>query len=163
MATGPLVRFVVAEDHTAHGRAAEGLRVSFMDLRSQRGAPVSLSSLNWDDGAAEQSWTELSPWVPLLADDHRWPIAMALPRCRYDVWKATGNRPGVAWLIDPLSRSWATVVPENGRFRVRQSGPRRLWNAAEAAYQWWQHSGEPPLSAWEWAILPDRQTVTLTQ
>lgn len=80
---------------------------------------------------------------------------------RYDVWKASEYRPGVAWLVDPLSGSWASVVPEGERFRVRQVGPRRLWDAAEAAYRWWVERGEPPLSAWEWTITPDRQSVTL--
>lgn len=161
MATGPLVRFLVGEDGTARGHAVDWLKVSFMDLRSHRVAPAGLGTLRWDDDTAERSWTELSPWVPLLADDHRWPIAIALPGCRYDVWKRTENRPGVAWLTDPLSGSWASVVADGERFRVRQFGPRRLWDAAEASYRWWQEHGEPPLPAWEWTITPDRQSVLL--
>jgi protein-L-isoaspartate O-methyltransferase len=161
MATGPLVRFVVGEDGTARGHAVPWLKVKFMDIRSHRVASADFGSLQWNDDSAEQSSTDLAPWVPLLADDHRWPIAVALPGCRYQVWKATGDRPGVAWLVDPVSGSWASVVGDGGRFRVRQFGPRRLWNAAETAYRWWQERGEPPLSAWEWTITPDRQSVTL--
>lgn len=164
MATGPLVRFVVSDDGTAHGGAVPWLNVSFMDLRTQRQAAADLRSLRWDDDTAEQSWTDLAPWVPLLADDHRWPIAVALPGCRYDVWKRTEDRPhGVALLADPVTESWASVVPSGDRFLVRQVGPRRLWDAAEAAYRWWQKRGEPPISAWEWTITPQQQTVLLTR
>ncbi|CAM2800437.1 methyltransferase domain-containing protein [Saccharomonospora xinjiangensis] len=162
MATGPLVRFVVGEDGIAIGRAADWLKVSFMDMRGHRVPSADFGALRWDDDAADRSWTELSPWVPLLADDHRWPIAVALPGCRYDVWERTEDRPGVAWLSDPLSGSWASVVPDGtGRYVVRQCGPRRLWDAAEAAYRWWLERGAPPLSAWEWTVTPDRQSVTL--
>ncbi|MGI8308907.1 hypothetical protein [Saccharopolyspora hattusasensis] len=161
MATGPLVRFVVVEDGTARGHAVEWLKVSFMDMRSHRVSSADFGTMRWDDDSADRSWTDLAPWVPLLADDHRWPIAVALPGCRYDVWKASEYRPGVAWLVDPSSGSWASVVPEGERFRVRQVGPRRLWDAAEAAYRWWVERGEPPLSAWEWTITPDRQSVAL--
>lgn len=160
MATGPLVRFVVGEDGTARGHAVEWLKVSFMDMRSHRVVSANSGSLRWDDDSADRSWTDVAPWVPLLADDHRWPIAVALPGCRYDVWKASEDRPGVAWLVDPMSGSWASLVPDGDRFLVRQFGPRRLWDAAEAAYRWWQERGEPPLPAWEWTITPDRQSVT---
>lgn len=162
MTTGPLVRFVVGEDGIARGRAVPWLKVEFMDLRSHRVASADFASLRWDDASAERSDTDLAPWVPLLADDHRWPIAVALPGCRYDVWKATEDRPGVAWLVDPLSGSWASVVGGGRRFQVRQYGPRRLWDAAEAAYRWWHAHGEPPLSAWEWTITPDWQSITLS-
>ncbi|WP_232376397.1 methyltransferase domain-containing protein [Amycolatopsis aidingensis] len=161
LASGPLVRFVVGEDGTATGRAAD-MQVGFMELRSHRVASDPVGAQRFDDPSAEVTYTDLAPWVPLLADDHRWPIAVAVPSCRVNVWERTGDRPGVAWLRDPLSGSWATVVPERkGRYVVRQFGPRRLWDAAEAAYRWWVERGEPPLSAWEWTVTPDRQSVTL--
>ncbi|WP_246257780.1 methyltransferase domain-containing protein [Amycolatopsis anabasis] len=161
LASGPLVRFVVHEDGTATGRAAD-MQVGFMEMRSQR-VPSSVNTdQQWDDPDAELSTTDIAPWVPLLADDHRWPIAVAVPSCRYDVWERTDDRPGVAWLRDPLTGSWASVVPDGSkRYAVRQSGPRRLWDEAEAAYRWWQARGEPPLSAWRWTITPNRQSVTL--
>jgi hypothetical protein len=77
------------------------------------------------------------------------------------VWERTEERPGVAWLCDALSGSWASIVRDGDRHIVRQSGPRRLWDAAEAAYRWWQSQGEPPLEAWVWTITPNRQSVTL--
>ncbi len=161
LASGPLVRFVVGEDGTATGHAT-ALQVGFMELRSYRVASDPVGAQRFDDPAADLGHTDLAPWMPLLADDHRWPIAVAVPSCRVNVWERTENRPGVAWLRDPLSGSWASVVPDgNGRYAVRQFGPRRLWDAAEAAYRWWQERGEPPLSAWQWTITPGRQTVAL--
>lgn len=163
MASGPLVRFVVNEDGTATGRAVPWLQVGFMDMRTHRVAAPDLGALRWDDPAADVTHTDLAPWVPLLADDHRWPIAVALSDCRYDVWERADDRPhGVAWLCHVLSGSWASVVPAgDDRYVVRQYGPRRLWDEAETAYRWWQQRGEPPLSAWRWTITPDRQSITL--
>jgi protein-L-isoaspartate O-methyltransferase len=160
LASGPLVRFIVNEDGTATGHASSSLRVGFMELRSHRLA-ASWAALQWDDPAADVSFTDLAPWVPLLDENHRWPIAVALPSCRYEVWEKTEERPGVAWLCDALSGSWASIVRDGDRHIVRQSGPRRLWDAAEAAYRWWQRRGEPPLEAWLWTITPDRQSITI--
>lgn len=119
MATGPLVRFVVGQDGIARDRAVPWLKVEFMGLRSHRVASADFTSLQWDDASAEQSSTDLAPWVPLLADDHRWPIAVALPGCRYDVWKATEDWPGVALAGGPA----VGIVGQRGRRRREVPGP----------------------------------------
>jgi hypothetical protein len=96
----------------------------------------------------------------------QWAIAVAVPQCRFDVWKRTPERGhGVAWLVDTCSGSWASVVPSaiDGQFDVRQHGPRRLWDEAEAAYRWWQQAGEPPLEAWELVVGPDEQSIRLAR
>lgn len=162
LASGPLVRFTVNEDGTATGRAAD-MQVGFMEMRSHRVASSPVGDQRWDDPDADVSTSDLAPWKPLLATDHRWPIAVAVPSCRYDVWERTDDLPhGVAWLRDPLTESWSSVVPDgNKRYTVRQYGPRRLWDEAETAYRWWQQRGEPPLSAWRWTITPDRQSIML--
>lgn len=161
LASGPLVRFVVAEDGTATGHAT-GLRVGFMELRTQRVASATMRGWRWDDPAADVTYTDLAPWRPLLTENPRWCIAVALPGCRYDVWKKTAGRPGVAWLRDPLSQSWASVAQhDDDRYIVRQFGPRRLWDEVEAAIRWWQRKNEPPLEAWVWTITPYQQRVSL--
>lgn len=163
LASGPLVRFTVGEDGTATGRPVS-MRVGFMELRAHRAPSAGLRALRWDDPSADISYTEIEPWTMLLNDSSLWAIAVALPQCRHDVWKRTAERRhGVAWLVDPLSQSWASVAPSGakGRFVVRQFGPRRLWNEAVAAYQRWRQAGEPPVEAWRFTITPDRQSVRL--
>jgi protein-L-isoaspartate O-methyltransferase len=164
LASGPLVRFTVGEDGTATGRVAPP-RVGFMELRAHR-TPSRWRQLRWDDPAADLTHSDLQPWTALLTEAPRWAIAVAVPQCKYDVWKHTPERPhGVAWLVDTCSGSWASVVPGDaeGRYDVRQHGPRRLWNEAEAAHRWWRHSGEPTLEDWEFVVTPDRQTVRPTR
>jgi protein-L-isoaspartate O-methyltransferase len=159
LASGPLVRFVVGSDGIATGHAVK-MRVGFMELRSQRVA-ASQSDLRWNDETADVTYTDVMPWNVLLAENARWALAVALPSCRYDIWEKTEDRPGVAWLRDPVSGSWAGVVRDGDRYAVRQSGPRRLWDQAEAAYRWWLAQGSPPIEAWEWTVTPDRQSVAL--
>lgn len=99
----------------------------------------------------------------LLDEASRWAAAVAVPSCRYDLEKKTAQRDhGVAWLTDPVSGSWASVVPgDGGGYIARQCGPRRLWDEVETAYRWWQSQGGPPVEAWMWTITPDRQSITL--
>ncbi|MEV6912516.1 hypothetical protein [Amycolatopsis sp. NPDC051071] len=52
LASGPLVRFVVNEDGTATGRAAD-MQVGFMEMRSQRVASSPVGDQRWDDPAAD--------------------------------------------------------------------------------------------------------------
>lgn len=163
LASGPLVRFEVTGDGSAVGRAVP-TRVGFMEVRAQRTAGFSFSRLRWDDPDADRRESDTAPWAPLLAEAPLWAIAVALPSCRHAVWERTEERDhGVAWLGDPLTGSWASVVPSTprGRYIVRQSGPRRLWDEAETAYHWWQRAGEPDIEAWEWTIAQHRQIIRL--
>lgn len=160
LTSGPLVRFTVADDATATGRAVP-VRVAFMELRSHR-TPSRWPRLRWDDPAADLTHSTLEPWTTLLTEASQWAIAVAVPQCRFDVWERTPDRPhGVAWLVDDCSGSWASVVPgdTDDRYDVRQSGPRRLWDEAEAAHGWWQRAGRPGIEDWEFVVTPDRQTV----
>lgn len=163
VASGPLVRFMVDQDGAARGHAVPGLRVGFMEIRSHRVASLPLEGLRWDDPTAERSTTQVSPFTVLLSEAPRWAVAVAVPSCRYNLEKKTAERDhGIAWLADPVSGSWASIVPGDGDLYVaRQAGPRRLWDETQTAYRWWQMQGEPALEAWEWTITPDRQSVTL--
>ena len=164
MTSGPLVRFTVDQDGTATGRAVS-TRVGFMELRAHR-TPSRWRRLRFDDPMADLSHTTLQPWTTLLAEAPAWAIAVAVPQCKFDVWERTPERPhGVAWLVDTCSGSWASVIPaeENDQFEVRQHGPRRLWDEAEAAHRWWHQAGEPGLEDWEYLVTPDEQTIRPTR
>ncbi|MGO1050376.1 methyltransferase domain-containing protein [Crossiella sp. CA198] len=162
LASGPLVKFVVGKDGTALGKAVS-MRVGFMEIRSHRVASLASEKFRWDDEIADRSSTEVSPFSILLYEAPRWAAAVAVPSCRYSLEKKVPERDhGIAWLNDPLTGSWASIVPgSNGQYIVRQFGPRRLWDETEAAYVWWKRKGEPPIESWEWRVTPDRQTIQL--
>jgi protein-L-isoaspartate O-methyltransferase len=161
LASGPLVRFTVDDDGTAIG-ATVPMSVGFMELRDHR-TPREPDPAAWLTGDADSSVSDLQPGALLFDPAARWALAVSLPSCRYDIEPTNPDPPcEYAWLHDPLSGSWAYVAPDGcGAMLVRQAGPRRLWDQAQAAYRWWQRAGEPQLSAWQWTIRRDRQTVTL--
>ncbi|MGH3936730.1 MAG: methyltransferase domain-containing protein [Pseudonocardiaceae bacterium] len=165
LASGPLVRLEVGSDGVARGQAV-AMRVGFMELRAQRTLGASWSGLRWDDPALEATRTDIDPFTALLHEAPRWAIAVSVPSCRYDLEKRTSQRGhGVAWLLDPITGSWASVVPTTPRsdhYLCRQSGPRRLWDEAATAYRWWDQQGQPSLEAWQWTITPHRQHINLT-
>ncbi len=164
LASGPLVRLQVGSDGVARGNAVQ-MRVGFMELRAQRTPGASWSALRWDDPAVEPVLTEVDPFTALLCEASRWAIAVSVPSCRYDLEKRTSERGhGVAWLLDPITGSWASVVPTTPRsenYLARQSGPRRLWDEAAAAYRWWDQQGQPLIEDWQWTVTPHRQRTTL--
>lgn len=157
LTSGPLVRFRVREDGTARGRAMS-TQVGFMEIRTHR-VPQSGDPL---PVPGERSTTSTSPFRALLDEDSRWAIAVGMPSCRYRLEEPTAERDhGIAWLSDPLSGSWARVAPDGDGYVVRQAGPRRLWDDAEAALRWWRERGEPPIESWVWLVTPTRQSVLL--
>jgi hypothetical protein len=141
------------------------MRVGFMELRAQRTPGASWSALRWDDPTIEPALTDVDPFTALLHEASRWAIAISVPSCRYDLEKRTNERGhGVAWLLDPITGSWASVVPTTPRsenYLARQTGPRRLWDEAAAAYQWWDRHGKPGIEDWQWTITPHRQRISL--
>jgi len=147
-------------DGTATGRVAS-MQVQFMELHSQRSPRVEWDGLRWDDPSADLTRTEIMPWTTLGNESPQWAVAVAVPNCRYELWKTTSERNhGVAWLGDPLSGSWASVIPGDteGRYDVRQYGSRRLWKEVSVAHQWWLDQGKPGLDRCRFTISPDRQT-----
>jgi protein-L-isoaspartate(D-aspartate) O-methyltransferase len=164
LASGPLVRLEVGSQGTARGQAV-GMRVGFMELRAQRTLGASWSALRWDDPDVGPALTEVDPFTALLDEASRWAIAVSVPSCRYNLEKRTSERDhGVAWLLDPITGSWASVVPTTPRsenYLARQTGPRRLWDEAVAAYRWWDQHGKPGIEDWQWTITAHRQRISL--
>ncbi len=165
LASGPLVRLQVSSEGTARGQAVR-MRVGFMELRAQRTPGASWSALRWDDPHAPPALTEIDPFTALLDEASRWAIAVSVPSCRYGLEKRTSERGhGVAWLLDPITGSWASIVPTTPRsknYLARQAGPRRLWDETATAYRWWDQQGQPPIEAWQWTVTPHQQRISLT-
>lgn len=160
-AAGPLVRFTVGADGTAAGTALPEQRVSFMEMRGQRVVLPSGDARSRDE-PPRLTHTTLNPGLVLESADCRWALALAMPGCRYiAVPLLAAPQVRVVSLTDPLTGSWASVSPAGGRFAVRHTGPRRLWDEAESAYGWWKRRGEPALADWEWTVSRDRQSVRL--
>ncbi len=141
-----VVRLVVAPD----GRAASGhftRAVEFMKARAQRTVRPAHSAYLPDGfpGDAEAGTTERTA-ADGFADPFG-PFAFAaglrVPACS---WAADrrGDDHSV-WLYGLTDRSWAAVLFCGGRptSTVHQSGPRRLWDEAEAAWRWWTARGRP--------------------
>lgn len=138
LTSGPLVRFLVNEDGTATGRMAP-MGVQFMEVRSQRTPGTPDDDFDWQDDTADHKATTIKPWLMFSDIVSRWALAVALPSCRYNM-----EENEFVWLRDPVSRSWASVVPDgDSQFLVRQKGIRRLWDEAVSAYRWWIDQGKP--------------------
>lgn len=50
-----------------------------------------------------------------------------------------GGNVSFMWLFDPAtgSRASVTIAPQATEFPIGQHGPRRLWDEAQVAYDWW--------------------------
>ncbi|MEV4504987.1 methyltransferase domain-containing protein [Streptomyces klenkii] len=134
-------RLVVAED----GRSASGpftRPVGFMRMRAQRlvrrqhAAYVPAGAMDRaDTSVTSVPAADLDGFVPgLLVPD----VTHVADRER------EGGRRAV-WLYGLSDTSWAAAVFRDGQkeAKVYQSGPRRLWDEAETAHEWWEAHGRP--------------------
>ncbi|MFE3505014.1 methyltransferase domain-containing protein [Kitasatospora sp. NPDC059160] len=159
---GAVVRLTVGDDGTASGPFTRS--AAFMMLRQQRYQAASVDDYlpgDWPGGSG-QSWTEFDPeiiggdWLAQFA------TALALPDVYYRRHEF-GDGGWTWWLFDTAVTSWATVdsVPGESRFEVRQSGPRRLWDEVEAAYNQWTATGRPGYERYGLTVTPAGQTAWL--
>ncbi|MFJ9849094.1 protein-L-isoaspartate(D-aspartate) O-methyltransferase [Streptomyces sp. NPDC101150] len=140
-----VARLVVAAD----GRSASGRftgPVEFMKLRAQRAMPVIHSDYvpgSVADGDETATTITESEFVGGQFTPQRFALGLRMPNCLLAVAeKRDGGRP--VWLYGMTDRSWACAWFRDGdTARVWQSGPRRLWDEAEAAYRWWEENSKP--------------------
>lgn len=157
-----IVRLVVGEDGTAHGRFTRSS--AYMRLRQQRtDRPPFAAYLKgepWPAGG-DKSTTELSAadtggWLAQWAIGHRVPGAF---------WRAERYDGGAytLWLYARDTASWATCDYEPGAdtFEVVQSGPRRLWDEVEGAYRRWESAGRPGFDRFGLTVTPTGERVWL--
>lgn len=146
---GVLVRLVVGEDDTAHGRIVGG--APFMVLRQQRPDTRRIRELVDEDDPGKQSGTTtVNP--RLVAYEHPgWQLVLGhlVPELRYAVYEAAEHRPECAgeatvYVATP-DRSWALgeYVPVGGPYETEQAGGRDLWAEVGAAWQAWDRAGRP--------------------
>ncbi len=159
---GGLLSLTVAEDGSAQGNIVD--KASFMDLRDQRIPRVSVSRCVYDEDHATVTSTDLHPYRVAGHYDVCIAIGMRVPRCKRLYWPADdGSDEAILWFLDPWSRSWASLhhLPDvaSDAYKVRQLGPRRLWDEVEAAYRWWCDAGSPSADAWRFTVTPDGQHV----
>lgn len=116
-----------------------------------------------EQDGTDESVTEVVPWPFLGTPSSRWALAVAMPQCRAEIEPSTAERDyKLGWLHDPVSGSWASLVPlGNGKYLVRQAGIRRLWDEAAAVHRWWTAKGEPFITDWIWTITPDGQSISV--
>ncbi|MCS0635949.1 methyltransferase domain-containing protein [Streptomyces sp. LP05-1] len=114
-------------------------------LAQQRSYGMDLRNLVRQEGAAERSFTRLSPWA-VTGDEWSARFAVGLQaRDVRHVWDEDGPALRL-WLATTDATSWAAVDDNGGgegRYAVRQFGVRRLWDEVVAAYHWWRGAGEP--------------------
>ncbi|MFJ7130459.1 methyltransferase domain-containing protein [Streptomyces sp. NPDC098101] len=145
-----VVRLTVHPDGTASGPFVAP--VEFMKARSHR--------LTWPDVEEYvKDWpkptaTDLRP--DRLADA-AFVLSHAVPDLAHTAHTNRDRAPAV-WLYSLTDRSWAAVTwPDEHRpGEVYQQGPRRLWEAVETAYGWWETQGHPELERFGLTVTPER-------
>lgn len=162
---GLLLVLTVGENGIAAGHFVDD--VSFMMLRDQR-VHRRRQIIN-DDEHATVTVTELHPAEVASGSYSRGAviaIGTRVPDCRSDYFPSSepGSNDGTLRLVDHSSGSWARLhYDHDGGFpyRVRQFGPRRLWDEVEAAHRWWVDAGRPGADRWRFTVTPDGQRIEL--
>lgn len=155
---GALLTLDLDHEGTASGQFSGNL--AFMRLRSHQ-----RSRFGWEPdpdiiATAEAATTDVRGKdldMMLNPEKGRFAIGARLPDAALVVgWDANGPGRHVLELDDLTTHSYARLdadVTGPAPFTVRQLGPRRLWDEALDAYDWWYENGKPG---------PDRLGLTIT-
>ncbi|MFC5752103.1 methyltransferase domain-containing protein [Actinomadura rugatobispora] len=155
---GVLLTLTVGTDGTADGRFTRA--VAFMRLREQRPRHVPWRD---DEGKGDylQRATGVFPHEVFEAgSEARFAVGARLPGVTDG---RTRNEDGshTFRLSHHETGSWAACTPSDDEHRVRQHGPRRLWDELERAYAWWHDSGKPGPTRFGLTVTPEGQHVWL--
>ncbi|MFE0023260.1 methyltransferase domain-containing protein [Amycolatopsis sp. NPDC059021] len=161
---GALLRLVVHGDGQASGRFGRSLE--FMRVRNQRNTFLDPSDEQIEQ--ADKSTTTLrgGDVYELVAFERAaFIIGLRVPACYLTHWADIDVQyRHIVEFHDTASGSWARIDtdPRADALPVWQFGPRRLWDEALTAYEWWQHNGQPPPQSFGLTVAPDgTQTVWL--
>ncbi|GLZ78056.1 hypothetical protein Afil01_28630 [Actinorhabdospora filicis] len=146
-----LTKLTVAADGTATGRVVGG--VAFMRDRGQR---VTSDDVPEIDGI--ETTTDLDPRDALYDHDANMFVAAHVR----DVLTWTGDNDIMGahiGLEDPTSGSWAHIGLTAPPRRVRQGGPRRLWDEIADAVLQWRDIGAPAATTATITVTANGQTI----
>lgn len=145
---GVMLALDLTGDSIGSGRFSGDL--AFMRIRSQRRAlygwrptaeELELAQISTTDCRGRDLDRMLNPNKGTFA------IGARLASCCLVVnWDYHGELHQTLELDDSATKSWAQLeanLNDPAPFTVRQLGPRKLWDEAEAAYDWWYEQGEP--------------------
>jgi protein-L-isoaspartate(D-aspartate) O-methyltransferase len=165
---GVMLTLNLAENGAATGRFTGDL--AFMRVRSQRRALYGWEPTDSDVERAEISTTQcrgIDLDRMLNPDQGTFAIGARLACCCLVVqWNKHGKLHHNLELDDGATRSWAQLdanLNDSAPCTVRQLGPRKLWDEAEAAYGWWYEQGEPGLDRFGFESRDGRQWVWLDE
>ncbi len=164
---GALVRLSVHDDGTATGRVIGN--AAFMRLREQRtpfGQAARLGAVVDDSPTAAESTTSVSP-SEVAAGDGAFSVGLHLPDVQCGVFpEDDGQYEVLLYHVATESVASVQVTPTataEGRYPVRQHGPRTLWDEAENAHRWWIEHGTPTRTRYGLTITPTAQHLWLDE
>ncbi|MGW6454570.1 methyltransferase domain-containing protein [Streptomyces sp. NPDC055078] len=138
--------FAVVDTAGGVGRGSFTGFPSFMRTRNARPHRGFLEDFVHHEHHAATSRTTISPWVLAADADALFFVGLALP----DAWHLLAEAVEVhdttsLFILADNRTSWACVdhAPSGDEHLVKQYGPRRLWDEAEAAYRAWADLGRP--------------------
>jgi protein-L-isoaspartate O-methyltransferase len=162
-AADAIARLVVADDHTtAAGRFTRP--VEFMKARAHRGTRA--PQAEYVPGGEVVSLAESVTATELSAADLGHPFSFVAGLLTGADTASAADRRGASvsfWLYGISDRSWAAAVLHDGRHTstVYQGGPRRLWDALEAAYRWWAGAGKPGVDRFGLTVTSEGESAWL--
>lgn len=160
---GGLLRLAVGGGGTAQGGLVA--KTPFIGLRDQRIPRVRSAAASTTEDAITTS-TNLHPHDVAGHYDVQIGIGIQVPQCIYLYQAAADDsEDATLWFFDRWSGSWASLHhnPQvvSRSYRVRQLGPRHLWDEVEAAYRGWRDAGSPDAEQWTFTVTPQQQRISL--
>lgn len=161
---GVMLTLHVAADRTVTGRFSGDLAFKRLRSHCRRFYEPDQTQIQY----AQVSTTDVHGWDffhMINSDQAAFAIGLKVPHCALTVELNTfGADHNVLELDDITTASWARLdanLTSPDKLVVRQLGPRRLWDEAEAAYDWWYAHDKPTLTRFGMTVTADTQSVWL--
>lgn len=160
------VLLTVSGPHTAEGPLLPGT-ISFMAARQQE-RPAPGNPAHWAHLTADAPARPVRH-APTRLDEAtdtgffgRFIAQLAAPDTQLAIHTVDGQE--VRQLLDVTTGSVATLTSTaDGRYLVRQAGPRRLWDSVEAAWDAWDQAGRPGPETFRMRIDHQQQIISHPQ